>query len=357
MRDLRYQQLAEILVKQCVEVQPGEHVWIRAISTEALPLAREVYRQVILEQAHPLYDINDDQVASFFYKHASANQLNHKPDVMEFYANKADKTITIVGEANKRELASTDPKKLIERSKLTRALKDVIMSKPWVLTYVPTHGMAQDANMSLEEFEEFFFTATNRDWQEVEDRMQRYADFLSDAKDIHVVGDRTDLHYSVVGRKWIANDWKANMPGGEVFTSPIADSVEGEIFFSYPLMAQGKLIRDIHLWFEKGKVVKATASENQETLEHILNTDPDARRLGEVAIGGNPGITNYMLNMLFDEKMAGTIHCALGQGFTECGGETKSAIHMDIVKDMTSKGSTITVDGKVFLKNGKILVK
>ncbi|MCD8485157.1 aminopeptidase [Candidatus Woesebacteria bacterium] len=356
MLDPRYTQLAEILVHKCVETRPGDHVWIRSISTESLPLAREVYKQIVLAGAHPIYDISDDAVSAFFYKHATAEQLNHKPDVMEFVATLADKTITIVGEPNKRELANTDPKKIVERSRLIRPVKDVIMAKPWVLTYVPTHGMAQDAQMSYDEFEDFYFTATNRNWQEVQDRMQSYAKFLTDAKDLHIVGEKTDLHMSVQGRTWIYDDWKANMPGGEVFTSPVANTVEGEIFFSFPLLRQGKIIRDIHLFFENGKVVKATASEGQDALEHLLDTDEDARRLGEVAIGGNPGITSYMYNMLFDEKMAGTIHCALGQGFEECGGETQSALHMDIVKDMTTPGSTITVDGKLFMKDGKIVL-
>lgn len=356
MLDPRYTELAEILVKKCVETKPGEHIWIRTISIESIPLAREVYKQVVLAGAHPIYDISDEGIGSFFFKHASKEQLAQKADVMEFVAKKADKTITIVGEANKRELASTDPKKLVERSRLIRPVKDIIMAKPWVLTYVPTHGMAQDAQMSLEEFEEFYFTATNRDWQEVQDRMETYAKFLTNAKDLHIVGEKTDLHMSVEGRTWIFDDWKANMPGGEVFTSPVADSVEGEIFFSFPLLRQGKIIRDIHLFFERGKVVKATASEGLETLEHLLDTDEDARRLGEVAIGGNPGITSYMFNMLFDEKMAGTIHCALGQGFEECGGETQSALHMDIVKNMSLPGSTITVDGKPFMVDGKIII-
>lgn len=356
MRDIRYTQLAEILVKQCVETQPGDHVWIRATSIEALPLAREVYKQVVQANAYPLYDVSDDQVSNYFYKYATPEQLNHKPDVMEFMAKLADKTITIVGEANKRELSGADPKKLLERSKLIRPVKEIIMNKPWVLTYVPTHGMAQDANLSFDDFEDFYFGSTNRDWKEVENRMKAYANFLTDSKEVHYVGEKTDLRYSVVGRKWIYDDWKANMPGGEVFTSPIADSVEGDIYFNYPLLYQGKLIRDIQLHFEKGIVTQASATENEDFLLKILDTDTDSRKFGEVAIGGNPGITNYMYSMLFDEKMQGTIHCALGQGFTECGGETKSAIHMDIVKDMTAKGSRITVDGKDFLVDGKILV-
>lgn len=355
MRDPRYTQLAEILVRKCVETKPGEHIWVRALSPAALPLAREVYKQIVLAQAHPIYDLHDDAVSSFFYKHATADQLNHKPDVMEFIATLADKTITIVGEANKRELSETDPKKILERSKLLRPVKDIIMAKPWVLTYVPTAGMAQDASMSEDDFEDFYFGATNRDWSQIEKQMQTCAEFLTDAKDLHIQGQKTDLHMNTKGRTWIYDDWKANMPGGEVFTSPIADSVEGTIYFSYPLLYQSKLIRDITFTFERGVIISASASENQALLDDILNTDTDARRLGEVAFGGNPGIQRYMYSVLFDEKMAGTLHCAIGQGFAECGGETKSAIHMDIVKDMTQAGSRVTVDGRDFLVDGKIL--
>lgn len=356
MIDPRYQELAKILVRQCVETKANEHIWIRALSLESVPLAREVYREVVLAGAHPLYDLNDSHLAPFFYKHATGEQLNHRPDVMEFMANLADKTITIVGEANKRELSGTDPKKILDRSRLIRPVKDIIMNKPWVLTYVPTPGMAQDADMSQDEFEDFYFTATNRNWQKMQDRMQCFAEFFTDAKDIHIVGDRTDLHLSVTGKKWIFDDWKANMPGGEVFTSPVRDSVEGTIYFNYPLIYQGKLMRDITLTFEQGRVVKATATENEAYLHQILDTDADARYLGEFALGGNPGIARYMYSVLFDEKMEGTLHCALGQGFTECGGETQSAVHMDIVKEMRTPGSSITVDGKAFSKDGKILI-
>lgn len=353
MTDPRYTELARILVKECIAAQAGEHVWIRATSPAALPLSREVYKQVVLSGAHPLYDLADDQVAPFFYKYATAEQLNHHPDVMEFMANLADKTITIVGEQNKRDLSGADPKKVMERSRLFKSVKDIIMAKPWTLTYVPTNAMAQDAGMSLEEFEEFYFGATNRDWQQVEAKMRSLADRLSQAQVLRIRGVKTDLTMSVAKRTWINDDWKANMPGGEVFTSPVADSVEGEVYFNFPLLREGKIIRDIHLFFERGRVVKAQASENGEYLEHLLNTDPDARRLGEVAIGGNPGITQYMLNMLFDEKMEGTIHLALGQGFKECGGETSSALHMDIVKDMRAPGSLIELDGEVFFEEGR----
>lgn len=236
-----------------------------------------------------------------------------------------------------------------------RPVKDLIMRKPWVLSYVPTPALAQDANLSLDDFEDFFFGATNRPWREMEKTMKTWADRLTEAKTLHIIGDQTDLTMSVAGRHWIHDDWRANMPGGEVFTSPVAESVEGEIFFNYPLYRDGRIIRDIHLWFERGRVVKATASENEDHLQALLDTDEDARRLGEVAFGGNPGITRYMFNMLFDEKMAGTMHLALGQGFSDCGGTTTSALHMDIVKNMRVPGSRVELDGSAFLIDGEIV--
>lgn len=356
MKDPRYEQLAHILVDQCVETHPGDIIWIRALSPSSLHLAREVYKAVVLAGAIPMYDIIDDTVSAFFYKYANELQLAHKPDQTEFLANKADKIITIVAEDNKGELSAADPKKVLERSKLMRPVKELIMSKPWVLTYVPTPAMAQDAHMSMDDFEEFYFGAVLRDWSLVENEMSAYAKRLTEAKTLRVVGDRTDLTMSVEGRTWIADDWKANMPGGEVFTSPVDQTVEGEIYFTYPLYREGKIIRDIHLFFERGRVVKATASENEEYLHHILDTDEDARKLGEVAFGGNPGITKYMFNMLFDEKMAGTMHFALGQGFSDCGGTTQSAIHMDIVKNMRLAGSEVYLDGKIFARDGVILL-
>jgi aminopeptidase len=356
MKDPRYQQLAEILVQQCIETRPGENIWIRALSPSSLVLAREVYKAIVLAGAIPMYDIIDDSVSAFFYKHANSLQLTQKPELTEFMANKADKIITIVAEDNKGELSAADPKKVLERSKLMRPVKELIMSKPWVLTYVPTPAMAQDAHMSMDDFEDFYFGATLRDWSEMENVMMTWKERLTGVKTLRVVGEKTNLTMSVEGRTWIADDWKANMPGGEVFTSPVAETVEGEIYFTYPLYKEGKIIRDIHLFFEKGRVVKATASENEEYLHHILDTDEDARKLGEVAFGGNPGITRYMFNMLFDEKMAGTMHFALGQGFSDCGGTTQSAIHMDIVKNMRLPGSEVYLDGKIFLRDGVILL-
>lgn len=354
--DPRLDELAKILVEECVQAGPGTRVWIRAIGLSAAPAARAVYKHALAIGALPHYDLHDEQAGSLFYRFATDDQIRVEPHIARYIAENSDATITLIAEDNKRELATMDPKKMIERSVLMRPIKDIIMGKPWVLTTVPTPAHAQDAGMSSAEFTDYYFSATLRDWPKMEQEMKKWATKLEKSKVLRVVGQKTDLSMTIAGRHWVFDDWKANMPGGEVFTSPVAESVEGEIFFEFPLLRDGQIISDIWLRFEQGRVVDFTASTGKEKLAHLLETDTDARRLGEVAFGGNTGITQYMYNVLFDEKMAGTMHFALGQGFTECGGETQSALHMDIVKDMRLPGSQVLLDGKVFLKAGQVLL-
>lgn len=356
MTDSRLKKLAQILVTGSIEVQPMEKVEIRLTDAVGLPLAIEVYKQVVKVGGLPSLDIGVESLSAWFYRNANSDQLKAFPKVAEFKAKHADKFVTIVADVNKREMSGVDPKVVLERSKITQPIKEVILKKRWVLTYYPTPAMAQDANMDLEQFEDFFFNSTNRDWTQVEAQMHRVAQVMDNAQEIEVKGEDTHLLLSARGRKFIYDDWKANMPGGEVFTAPVDDATEGYIYFNYPLLRQGKLIRDIRLEFEKGRVVKATASEHQAYLNQILDTDEGARILGEFAIGGNPGIQRYMYNVLFDEKMYGTIHMAVGSAYEECRGVNKSAIHMDMIKDMRTPGSQVIADGKVILDEGKIVV-
>lgn len=354
MTDPRLTTLAEILVKKSIEVQPMEKVWIRAHGLDGLPLVTEVYKQVVLAGALPGLDISSEGLASWFFTHANKEQLSVAPTVFEMQAKHYDKSIAIIAEHTSSDLALVPVEVLREREKLNRPISKIIMSKPWVLTYFPTAAMAQTARMNLEALEDFYFISINQDWSKIEKNMRSVAKKLTNTE-IHVTGEETDLHLSTVGRTWVADDWKANMPGGEVFTSPVDDSVEGYVYFNYPLERQGRMMRDIRLWFKKGKIVKATASENQEMLEHIIATDEGSHRLGEFAIGGNPGISQYMNNVLFDEKMLGTLHMAIGQSFEDCKGINASAVHMDIIKNMRVKGSYITANDVVILQDGVLL--
>lgn len=354
--DSRYQQLAEILTSYSVNLKRGENVWIRVIGLPALKLARYVYAQSLRMGVHPYLDISDESTAPTFFSLASDEHLTAQPKIEEYIAQWSDRIITLVGEENTRALSNSDTHKILLRAKTKRNVRDMVLKKPWTLTYVPTHALAQDAGMSFHEFEDFYFGATNRDWEKEGKRIRKLAKRLNDAKKIEVVGVDTHLTLSAKGRIFVPDCGEANMPGGEVFTAPVDTSVNGHVYFNFPLLRAGKFMRDIRLWFEDGKIVKATASENEDYLTQILDTDEGARRLGEFAIGMNPGITRYMYNVLFDEKIEGTIHMAVGEAYEDCKGINKSHIHMDIVKDMKPSGSRVIVDGAVVLKDGQLVV-
>ncbi len=354
--DPRYSKLAKILTTYSVKVKPHTNVWIRCLGLPALPLAREVMARVLQAGAHSYLDIADETSGPAFYTHAQEHQLKEAPHIEKFIANWATSIITIVGEENSRTLADCDPHKLLMRQVSKKEIRAITMSKPWVLTYVPTHSLAQDAGMSLEKFTEFYFDATLRNWKNEGKEFTRLAKIFNRFKEIQVIGEDTDLHVKVEGRKFVPDNGECNMPGGEIFTAPLDDGVDGHVYFNYPLLRTGKFIRDIRLTFKQGKVVKASASENENFLHKILDTDLGARTLGEFAIGLNTGVPVYMNSVLFDEKIAGTIHMALGEAYKECGGTNKSTIHMDIVKDMRVPGSKLIADGKVVMQDGRLLL-
>lgn len=356
MIDPRDSQLADILVNYSIKAKADDKVWLRLSSTVGLPLAREVYKKLVDVGALTYFDIADQRVKKYFLDHAKEAQLTAKPEVGTFVANWADKSIAVFAEENTREFAQADGKKMLQVSKAGKAIRDITIDKPWVLTYYPSHAMAQDANMSYEDFQDFYYNACLRDWKKEHKRLKKLADMMTNAKKIEVTGERTHLTMSAKGRIFIPCSGEYNMPDGEAFTAPVDDSVEGTVYFNFPLLWQGKMIRDIQLTFEKGKIVTAHATENEDFLNKILDTDPGARRLGEFAVGANPGIKNYMNNVLFDEKIQGTIHMAVGEAYSECKGINKSTIHMDIVKNMNPKGSSVVADGRVILKDGKLAV-
>jgi len=356
MTDPRNTKLADILVNYSISAKRGDTVWVRTSSVLGLPLAREVFQKLVDVGADAYLDISDERSGSYLIKHAAQSQLIKLPAISKYIADWANKSIAIYADENTRELANVDSKRMLLRTKALKPIRDVSIKKPWVLTYYPTPAMAQDANMGYEEFCDFFYRSCLRDWKKEGVRMHKLANMLNDSRTIEVTGEKTHLKLSAKGRLFIPCDGEFNMPDGEVFTAPVDNSVEGEVYFNYPLLRQGKMIRDIHLRFEKGKVVRADASENKDFLIKILDTDEGARRLGEFAIGMNPGIQTYMNNVLFDEKIQGTVHMALGEAYEECRGYNKSAIHMDIVKNMKPVGSTVVADGKTILKNGKLII-
>ena len=231
------------------------------------------------------------------------------------------------------------------------------MDLKWVGCQYPTPALAQEAEMSVDAFADFLYGACLLDWDAERERMQRYAERFDQADEVRLVAGDTDVRLSIAGRPTLVDAGGANMPGGEFFTSPVEDSAEGEIVFGeFPAVYSGREVRGIRLRFEGGKVVDASAEANEEFLLEQLDLDEGARRLGELGIGCNPGITRHMKNTLFDEKIDGTVHLALGNGLPDVGGENVSQLHWDIVKEMRNEGTRIELDGKTVQESGRWLI-
>jgi len=358
MIDLRNKKLAKILVDYSVEVKKEDKVLVECTDPRGLGLAKEVYKLVLLKKAYPYLLLGTEDLSYFFFKNASKKQLIKKPEIFDFMADWLDKSIRIRAMKNDRALSNVKSEKILLRQKTTRKVVDKILKKPWVITYYPTESMAQSASMSLDELEDFYFKACLRDWEKIGFQLKKIKKIMDNAQKIEVIGERTKLSFSLKGRLAQVCDGKFNMPDGEVFAAPLDGTMSGEIYFDFPSLRFGKEIRDIWLKFKNGKVVGSSAKQNEDFLKKALQTDVGASRPGEFAIGANYGIKRFMFNTLFDEKIGGTIHLALGKAYEEKegGGKNKSAIHWDLVKDMRKKGSKVVVNGRVFLQDGKILL-
>ena len=367
MRDPRYEKLAGVLVNYSVAVEKGDLVAIQGLPVAA-PLISEIYREVLKVGGHPLLRIGLPGLTEMFFKTAKQYQLKFVNPVAEFEVEKLDKIISLWGDENTKALANVSPKRQAVRSKATSRLFMRFMQREsagdlkWVGTQFPCNASAQDAEMSLEDYEDFVLKACMlhlKDpiaaWKRVHGKQKKICRQLDERKKIRVVAEGTDLTMSVEGRTWVNCDGQANMPDGEIFTGPIEDSVEGTVSFSFPAYYSGREADGVKLTFKKGKVVKATASKNQDFLHAMLDSDEGARRVGEFAIGTNYSIQKFTKNTLFDEKIGGTFHMALGASIPESGGKNESGVHWDIVNDMRD-GGKIYADGKIIYKDGAFTI-
>jgi len=367
MPDPRVETVAKILVDYSVEVRPNQLVRISG-GQEGAPLILAVYQKVLERGAHPFLQVEPEEAEELLYTYASDAQLDYIPPFMKGVIEQIDAGIAIWTDVNTKQLTNADPAKQSRRAVAMRPLSDRLLERAakkelrWSGTIHPTQAFAQDAEMSLREFEDFVYSACLVDepdpiraWKKVSKEQQRVTDWLNKAKQIHVVGPDTDLKLEVTGRKWINCDGHENFPDGEVFTGPIEDSLNGHIRYTYPACYFGREVEDVRLQFKDGKVVKATAAKNEQVLLKMLESDKGAKYVGEFAFGTNSGIQRFTKNTLFDEKIGGTIHLALGKGYPESGSKNKSAIHWDMVCDLRD-GGEVRVDGTVFLKDGKILI-
>ena len=370
MRDPRIDKLANVLVNYSVAIRKDDLVRISGSPTsEALILA--VYREVIAAGGHPVVRMAPDECQEVFLKTASDRQLNYVSPLAKYEVSTINASIGIWSESNTKALSNTDPKRQATASRARKPILDLFFKRAaargkaklrWTGTMFPNPASAQDAEMSLAEYEAFVYGAGKLDardpaaeWRKLSAAQQRACDALNRAKEVRFVTPQgTDLRLGVAGRRWINCDGHENFPDGEVFTGPIEDATDGIVCYSFPAVHGGREVHDIRLRFRAGRVVEASASKNEDFLIKMLDQDKGARVLGELAIGTNYAIRQYTRNTLFDEKIGGTFHCAVGAAYPETGGKNKSGLHWDMVCDLR-KGGRIEADGKVISKDGRFV--
>jgi aminopeptidase len=362
MSDPRIQKLAEVLVHYSLELKEDQKFVLRTF-----PLAEELALSVFLEAlktgAHVFSLIALPGSEEIFYKFASDDQLDFISPIRKLIVEDYDAQLVIGAEYNTRALTGVDPARMARAQKASAPLMKTYMDRTarnefrWCYTEFPTQASAQEADMSLLDYQEFVFQAgllsepdPVASWIDEGKRQRRLIDWLAGKDQVHLRGENIDLNLSIQGRTFKEADGKYNFPDGEIFTGPVENSASGWVRFSFPAIYAGQEVIDIELWFEDGKVVKEQASKGKELLTSLLNTDPGARFLGEWGIGTNYGISRFTKNILFDEKIGGTIHLAVGASYPETGGRNESGLHWDMLCDM--KTSEISVDGELFYKDG-----
>ncbi|MCK9225498.1 MAG: aminopeptidase [Candidatus Muirbacterium halophilum] len=351
--DSRITKLAQILTEYSCKVKKGDKVLI-AGGIPARPLINECYKMIIKKGGFPSLRINLPETNKTLFDIGNDEQIGYKDPVRKFQYEGLDAIINISAPENVKIFSNVPPEKQVIMTKANKEILDIIMKKNWVTVNFPTEALAQEAGMSLEEYENFVYKATNIDWENAKYEMEKIKKLFDSGKKVRILGRDTEINFSIEGRQGIVCAGENNMPDGEVFYSPIENSVNGQIYYEFPAIYQGREVEGIKLVFKDGKVVEATASKNEDFLHAILDTDEGSRFLGEFGIGTNYGITKYTKDILFDEKIGGTIHLAVGQSYEDSGGKNISAVHWDMVKDLRKYGQ-IFLDGKLVQQNGKFL--
>ena len=355
--DPRVEQYARLLVEQCVDVQPGWQVVVRS-QPLGRPIVEEVLRLVARRGAYGILLLGWELGVSLAWaQEAPEELLKELPPIQQAIWEQADCMIVVSAPENTRELSDLPGERLgmLQLAGRPHAQRFFGGERPWVGCQFPTPALAQDAGLSSAAFEDFLYGAVLIDWSALDLELRRVADRFDGAREVRIVGEGTDLTLSLEGRKAKVDAAGANIPGGEIFYSPVEDSANGVVEFSeYPACYAGHQVEGVRLRFESGRVVEASARSDEEFLLSTLDTDEGARVLGEFGIGCNPGIQRHMRNTLFDEKIEGTIHLAVGQGFPFLGGTNESAVHWDMVKNLRDVGE-LHVNGELVQKDGRWL--
>lgn len=363
-----WEKYAKVLVEYSTGVKKDDLVIIRATSCEAQPLVKEIYKQVLLKGANPVVKTVMDGLAETFIKYANDEQLAYIDPMTEIEYEKADVLISIGAPTNTKSMAKADSKKMAQRSAATRELSNKMLKRSaegtlkWVIADFPTNALAQEAKMSLEDYTEFLINACylNLDnpiekWREIDREQQRLADYLNKTTKLHIIGEDTDITFDTTGRKWLNCSGQCNFPDGEIYTSPVEDSANGTIYFDFPQIYRGNEAHKVRVRLENGKVVEASAEKGEEYFLNMINMDEGSRFVGEIAIGTNSMIQEITGNILFDEKIGGAIHMALGASYPEAGGKNVSGLHWDLIKNMKN-GSEIYADDVLIYKDGKFVI-
>jgi aminopeptidase len=359
--DIRLEKLARVLVGYSIEAREGEQVVVFG-ETGAEPLVKAIYTRLLQVGAVPVLQLQLPGMQELFFEHARDVHYKEIPSIRRFVAEEADAEIGIKAPSNTRALANVDPARQQALAALNRPLSEIMLKKNrWMLTLFPTAALAQEANMGLAEYEDFAYAAMGLDrddpvryWQEKSEEQARLKERLEEARELRIVGPGTDLTLSVEGRTFVNSAGRRNMPCGEVFTGPIEHSAKGHVTFGVPAAIGGREVAGARLRFEGGKVVESEAEKGGEYLESLLDTDAGSRYLGEVGIGTNYNIGRASGNVLFDEKLGGTVHLAIGRSYKETGGLNDSSVHTDLVCDLR-EGGELYADGELIQKDGRFL--
>jgi aminopeptidase len=348
---------AELICDYCFEIKAGQTLLLQT-TTEALPLLRAVHNALLEREAFPVLKLQYPEQLEDMYLHAKDAQLEHLAMADIEQMRHIDAFLRIEAPNGVDRAGTSDPARAMRYRRALAQLNEVRANKPWCITLYPTVGAAQTANMTLPEFEDFvaramFLHLDNpvQGWLEIRELQAKLIERLQRAKIIRLETERSDVTLSVEGRTWRNSDGKRNMPSGEVFTSPIETSANGIAHFDVPTISSGFPVSGVTLEFKDGQVISAKAEDGDAYLQQALKIDAGARFLGEIGIGTNRGITRATRNILFDEKIGGTAHLAIGKSYTECGGTNQSALHWDLIMDLRQSGR-IWVDNEIFQENG-----
>jgi aminopeptidase len=348
---------ADLLVDYCVRVQPGEAVVIGS-ELEARPLVEACYRAVVTRGAYPYLRLELPGLREFFLEHASDDQLGHAPSLELVEPDHVDARILISAESDTHGLARVDPARQAAYDRARGPVRAADRRARYVLTQYPTAAYAAEAGMPMDDYEHFVASAMFLDqpdpaeaWRALGRRQAGLVEYMTGVKTVRIEAPDTDLTLSVAGRTWVNSDGRRNMPSGEIFTGPVETSATGRLRCGFPVCRDGRRLAGIALEFKDGVVVDASAEDGEEYLLSMLDLDPGARRLGELGIGLNAGVQRFTGSILFDEKIGGTVHLALGRSYPETGGVNASALHWDLIVD-ARRGGRVAADGEVVMEDG-----